>query len=77
MIKYKFDVMKALKERGYSSARMRKEKILGEAIMQKLRTGSTEITAATINTICCILRCQPGDLIECDITDEEKIKYFS
>lgn len=77
MIKYKLDITKALKERGYSSARIRKEKVLSESTMQKLRTGQPGITLATINTICCILRCQPGDLIECDITDDEKIQFFN
>ena len=39
MYKYKIDVMKELSERGFTSTRMRKEKILSEATMQNLRKG--------------------------------------
>ena len=34
-IKYKIEIMKALKDAGYSTYRLRKEKILGEATLQK------------------------------------------
>lgn len=72
---YKIDVMKELSERGFTSTRMRKEKILSEATMQNLRKGKG-ITTETLNTICVILRCQPSDVLEIVPTDEEKIKYF-
>jgi len=72
---YKIDILKALSEKGYTSTRMRKEKILSEATMQNLRKGKG-ITTDTINTICIILRCQPSDIIDITPTDEEKIKYF-
>ena len=75
MYKYKIDVMKELSERGFTSTRMRKDKILSEATMQNLRKGKG-ITTDTLNTICVILRCQPSDVLEIVPTDEEKIKYF-
>ena len=75
MIKYKINVMKALAEKGYTANRMRKEKILSEATMQRIRH-SESITLNTLNTICIILRCQPNDIIEINPTDEEKIKFF-
>ena len=75
MFKYKIDVMKSLSDRGFTSSRMRKEKILSEATMQNLRKGKG-ITTDTLNTICMILRCQPSDVLEIVPTDEEKIKYF-
>ena len=75
MYKYKIDVLKALAEKGYTSTRMRKEKILGESTMQNLRKGKG-INTDTINTICIILRCQPSDILEIIPSDEEKIKYF-
>lgn len=75
MYKYKIDVMKELSERGFTSTRMRKEKILSEATMQNLRKGKG-ITTDTLNTICVILRYQPSDVLEIVPTDEEKIKYF-
>lgn len=75
MYKYKIDILKEMSKRGYTSTRMRKEKILSEATMQNLRSGKG-ITTDTINTICIILRCQPSDILEIVPTDEEKIKYF-
>lgn len=75
MYKYKIDIMKALSSKGYTSTRMRKEKILSEGTMQNIRNGKG-ITTDTINTICVILRCQPSDIIEIIPTDEEKIKFF-
>ena len=75
MFTYKIDVLKALSDRGYTSTRMRKEKILSEATMQNIRKGKG-ITTDTLNTICIILRCQPSDILEIVPTDEEKIKYF-
>ena len=75
MFSYKIDILKALSEKGYTSTRMRKEKILSEATMQNLRKGKG-ITTDTINTICIILRCQPSDIIDITPTEEEKIKYF-
>lgn len=76
MFSYKIDVLKALSERGYTSTRMRKEKIMSEATMQNLRKGKG-ITTDTINTICIILRCQPSDILEIEPTDEEKIRFFN
>jgi len=75
MYKYKIDIMKALSAKGYTSTRMRKEKILSEGTMQNIRNGKG-ITTDTINTICIILRCQPSDIIEIVPTDDEKIKFF-
>ena len=75
MFSYKIDVLKALSERGYTSTRLRKEKIMSEATMQNLRKGKG-ITTDTINTICIILRCQPSDILEIEPTDEEKIRFF-
>jgi putative transcriptional regulator len=67
--------MKSLSDHGFTSSRMRKEKILSEATMQNLRKGKG-ITTDTLNTICIILRCQPSDVLEIVPTNEEKIKYF-
>ena len=75
MIKYKIDVLKELSNRGYTSTKLRKDKIISEGTMQHIRNGKG-ITTDTLNTICLILRCQPSDIIEIIPTDEEKIKYF-
>lgn len=62
-IGYKIDILAALKEAGYNTGRIRKEKIMGEAMLQKLRSGQL-VSWATLETICELLDCQPGDLLE-------------
>ena len=63
MIKYKIDVLHALKNAGFTTYRLRKDKILGEATIQKLR-GFELVSWENINTICKLLSCQPGDILE-------------
>ena len=62
-MKYKIDVLAALKEAGFTTSTIRKEKIMGEAMLQKIRSGQM-VSWATLETICDLLNCQPGDLIE-------------
>ena len=62
-MRYKVDVMQILKDAGYNTNRIRKEKIMGEAMLQKLRSGQM-VSWATLETLCDLLDCQPGDLIE-------------
>ena len=62
-LKYKIDILAALKAAGISTYKIRKEKILGEATLQKLRRGEG-ISWDSLEIICTLLRCQPGDLIE-------------
>lgn len=56
------DILDKLKEAGYTTYRLRKEKILPDSIVQRLRDGRP-ITTDTLDTICTLLDCQPGDLI--------------
>lgn len=62
-MQYKTDVITALKEAGYNTSRIRKDKIMGEAMLQKIRSGQM-VSWATLETICDLLDCQPGDIIE-------------
>lgn len=63
MIKFKIDIMQALKEHGYTSYRLRKEKIFGEATMTKFRN-QEYINFENLNILCKLLECQPEDIIE-------------
>ncbi len=63
MIKYKIDVLEALKNKGYSTYKIRKDKILNEATLQKLRSGKY-INMENLDKLCILLDCQPGDLLE-------------
>lgn len=62
-IEYKIDILSELKAAGYSTYRLRKEKLLGEATMQKIRR-SELVSWENIATICRLLQCQPGNIIE-------------
>ena len=62
-MQYKIDIIATLKESGYNTNRIRKEKIMGEAMLQKIRSGQM-VSWATLEIICDLLDCQPGDLIE-------------
>lgn len=68
-IRYKIDVMIALKEKGYSSTRIREEKKIGQSYLQQIRHGEL-VSWKTIDTLCKLLDCQPGDIVEY-IPDEE------
>lgn len=62
-IKYKVDILAALKNAGYNSTRIRKDKIMGQATLQQLRNNEL-VSWKTIETLCKLLDCQPGDIIE-------------
>ena len=60
----KYDKLFALmKEKGFTTYRIRKEKIIAESALQNLRTGKS-VTMDTISALCKALDCQPGDLLE-------------
>lgn len=62
-LQYKFDIVQALKDKGYNTNRIRKEKLLSESTMTKLRRGES-VSWENLETICKLLECQPGDIIE-------------
>ena len=62
-IRYKIDVLAQLKERGYSSTRIRQEKLIGQSYLQQLRHGEL-VSWKTLDMICSLLDCQPGDILE-------------
>ena len=72
-MRYKVDLLAVLKEAGYNTNRIRKDKIMGEAMLQKIRSGQM-VSWAVLETICGLLDCQPGDLIEFvkEATDAEQ-----
>lgn len=62
-IRYKFDILAKLKDAGYSSTRIRNEKLIGQSYLQQLRHGEL-VSWKTIEIICFLLKCQPGDIVE-------------
>lgn len=63
MFRYTCSVLDRLREAGYNTYRLRKEKLLSESTIQKLRE-SKLISLDQIGVICDLLACQPWDLIE-------------
>lgn len=52
-----------MKEKGLTSYKIRKENIISESTLQKLRQGKS-VTTETIASLCKVLHCQPGDIME-------------
>lgn len=66
---YKFDVLEALKRAGYTTYRLRSEKLMSESTLQKLRNGEM-IGIINVEIVCQLLNCQPGDLLQYVQEDE-------
>lgn len=62
-IVYKIDVLSALKDAGFTTYKIRKNKLLSESTVQKLR-GGIPISWENISTLCGLLKYQPGDLMK-------------
>lgn len=55
-------IMKMLLENGWSSYRLRQEKKLSEGTLSRIRHGEP-INTTSIDTICKLCSCQPGDIL--------------
>ena len=56
------EILKKLSSKGWTTYRLKKEKILSGSIIDRLRE-SRPITTETINVICNLCECQPGELL--------------
>ena len=59
----------ALKEKGYTSARIRNEKLIGQATLQRLRHKQS-VSFEVLAKLCELLECNIGDILE--YTEEEQ-----
>lgn len=62
-IKYKIDILQALKDKGYNTTRLRREKIIGESYLTQLRHNEL-VSWSVMNKLCELLECDISDLIE-------------
>ncbi|OUQ43228.1 XRE family transcriptional regulator [Gemmiger sp. An120] len=53
-----------LKKKGYTTYRIRKEGLLGQGTLTALKNGKGGLTEKSIERLCQVLECQPGDLME-------------
>lgn len=63
MIIYKMDILKVLKENGYNTNRIRKNKLLGEKTLTHIRKGEY-ISLKSLDVICGLLNCDISDIIQ-------------
>ena len=52
-----------MQQKGLTTYRIRKENIISESTLQKLREGKS-VTTDAIGNLCTALDCQPGDIME-------------
>lgn len=62
MIIYK-DILKKLDEAGYSTYQLRKEKVLSESVISRLRNNQ-DVSLTTLDTICYLTGLGIEDLVE-------------
>lgn len=61
-LQYKINVLDALKAKGYTTYTLRKQKLLSESTVQKLRAGEG-VAWDNLETLCRLLECDIGDLL--------------
>ena len=57
-------LFKLLDEKGWTTYKIRKEKLIGQGKLTALKNGNGGIDIKTISRLCEVLNCQPGDLME-------------
>ena len=67
-LRYKISVLAVLKEKGYTTYRLRAEKLFSESTIQKFRN-NIPVSWENLEMLCKLLECQPNDIIE--YVDEE------
>lgn len=63
MFVYKFNVLESLKEAGYNTTRLKREKLISDPSVHKLRHNQM-VGIKTLHTICVLLDMQPGNVIK-------------
>ena len=61
-----------LKEKGYTTYKIRQEKLIGQGTLTAIKNGTGGLDAKTLARLCDKLECQPGDLME--YVKEESLK---
>lgn len=57
-------LLKLLEQKGYTSYRIRKEKLIGQATLTAIKNGTGGLDHRSIAKLCQALNCQPGDIME-------------
>ena len=62
-VQYKKDILASLKSAGYTTYKLRQDKLLSENTIQQLRNNQL-VSWVNISRLCKLLDCQPGDILE-------------
>jgi len=63
MIRYKIDVLSALKQKGYSTYRLSKDRLFSNGSIQKMHDNKP-LSTTGLETLCKLLECDISDIIE-------------
>lgn len=61
--RYKIDILRALKDKGYTTYIIRQKHYLSEFALTQIRQNKM-VSLKNIDTICHLLECKPSDIIE-------------
>lgn len=62
---FKYDkLFKLLEEKGITTYKIRKENIISQGSLTKMKNGEGNIDTRTLERLCKVLNCQPGDIME-------------
>lgn len=62
-IRYKIDLLEALKKAGFSTYKIRQEGTINQTALQRIREGKL-ISWEQLANVCKVLNLQPGDILE-------------
>ena len=66
-------LLKKMADSGITSYTVKRDKIIGQATFKKIKEGG-DIDTRSINKLCKLLQCQPGDILEYADDTENKQK---
>lgn len=62
---FKYDkLFELLKKRGITTYKIRKDNLISQAALTKMKSGEGNIDTRTLERLCSFLKCQPGDIME-------------
>jgi len=62
---FKYDkLFDLLAKKGITTYKIRKDNLISQAALTKMKNGNGNIDTRTLERLCAVLHCQPGDLME-------------
>ena len=62
---FKYDkLFELFKKKGITTYKIRKENLVSQAALTKMKNGDGNIDTRTLERLCHLLDCQPGDIME-------------